>query len=112
MTDNKYIREAVELADGWEWKHSIQGTVVRWNIDNSLQMMQWPEDNLPIWIKDALAAQLVRQVDSQRSWQFDSDIWGAAQITNRPQIRASVRVIGPDRTMNSIKAIVDSKVLK
>ena len=98
MTDNKYIREAVELADGWEWKHSIQGTVVRWNIDNSLQMMQWPEDNLPIWIKDALAAQLVRQ--------YLHVIASQSNLDGHPVFETD------GDSMNTIKVVVDSKVLK
>ncbi len=66
------------------------------------------------WVKDALAAQLVRQIDQRKvasvyivpemtevQWEYESsDTLDSA--TSR----------GPDRNMNTIKAIVDSGVVK
>ena len=77
------IRKAVELADGFWWKEDCVHV-----LDTP---MHYRADALPQTILDALAAQLTRQVDEL------DDYWVCAE---------------DDRTMNTIKAIVDSKVLE
>ena len=104
MSDQDYIRKAVELADGWEPFNSVavkcRGDVMWTNLND--------EDETAQVTLDALAAQLVRQVvgvdgievivqhGEAALWAFDSML-GSSK--------------GPDRTMNTIKAIVDSGVL-
>jgi len=108
MNDQDYIRKAVELADGWEVEKyhpfgekcqvfNYPGGVLRvWEID-------WPK-----WAKDAIAAQLVRQVDATgHNLSVDKHI----VIINLMRQRKATEK-GPDRTMNTIKAVVDSKVLE
>jgi len=96
VNGSDYVKKAVELADGWR----LDGNGV------------WPPRPLPgapfqeatkVQVTlDALAAQLVRQVDATvYSCQVGR---GMAQCYNSIQQ-------GPDRTMNTIKAIVDSGVL-
>ena len=90
------IKKAVELADGWTWM-GPEGT-------DRLQPMSQP-------FLDALAAQLVRQVDV---------LDGFVVITRSNRTRIwSVKISGiwkevegDDRTMNTINAIVNSKVLE
>ena len=101
-----YIKKAVELADGWEAADSnhIRGPVhpTTWLI---------VPDGVPQYALDALAAQLVRQVDAKGGnlivvKQASTTILGA----NDPPIFKHCSY-GDDRTMNTIKAIVDSGVL-
>ena len=92
------MRRAVELADDWQ--------LTRW--DNVIR----PKGLFAIGIerqvvKDALAAQLVRQVDNQiGSWveisPTQTKVYGD---------HGDHKLDGPDRTMNTLKAIIDSGVL-
>ncbi len=104
MNDRDYIRKAVELADGWEV--GTKGVTLpngrsRLFDDPLLGAMSLEQ----YWL-DALAAQLVRQVDAA-GWCF--------VITQEiSEILAGEKTHfheGPDRTLNTIKAIVDSGVL-
>ena len=109
-----YIKAAVELADGWRIS---KGGDVHAPIDG------WPEGFLlpevGPFAKDALAAQLVRQVDALDGYfvgvgcEFDEANRAAVY---GPKFKACHGYLisdesGPDRTMNTIKAIVDSGVL-
>lgn len=103
MTD--YIRKAVELANGWDF--SVAG-FVRCPIEDT---DQWAFHALPQMWRDALAAQLVRQVDA---------VFQSGEVAGTLVIRESLTYIqgerhteftGEGRTMNTIKAIVDSGVL-
>jgi len=106
------IRKAVELADGWD-TGSVQKDWVLCPYDwTSKPIFKIHQGEL-----DALAAQLVRQVDINdpnigdytvttfvdhsvvEHWQF-----GVSQIVGYAE--------SPDRTMNTIKAIVESGVLE
>jgi len=105
MTD--YMRKAVELAYGWGFTddgyiHDHHGMV-------SMQQRD----------KDALAAQLVRQVDATEHYCFDSNCDGAALVSQtwddpNPEHWKDIAFfdVVDDRTMNTIKAIVDSGVLE
>jgi len=109
MNNEQYIRKAVELADGWSIGEMnsdvvhIPDTAYHGYIDLT-------------YVKDALAAQLVRQVDALPNEyhlvsgreslliEIDDEAEGMG-------FKNIAWVEGPDRTMNSIKAIIDSGVL-
>ena len=101
MSDRDLIRKAVELADGWFMQSN-----------GSVFCPAVPEKCYPLSgtgpMADLLAAQLVRQVDAALPRYgvcvFDDE----TVVECRP---AHVCVSGPHRTMNTIKAIVDSEVL-
>ena len=106
MTDEEYIRKAVELADGWSGD-SIPALNLK---------LRWDHPQQALYL-DALAAQLVRQVDALGDI-VSVDIRGQSGGPEvivwdfRPgRSRIGVNHKGPDRTMNTIKAIVDSGVL-
>jgi len=111
MTDQDYIRKAVELADGWQLhpkNHAFVGPT--WPIQFSFN----GRHQTPQQVKDALAAQLVRQVDALDGWELEA--W-PNETTLHPrglgtEFDSCRFVEGKDRTMNTIKAIVDSKVLE
>lgn len=99
---NDYIRKAVELADGFRWLNRDQVEVPDLN---NVVLRPFEQQ----WFLDALAAQLVRQVDALDDIRCDvdsrySEVWGNGQQTLGKHI-------SDDRTMNTIKAIVDSGVL-
>jgi len=94
MSDNEHIRKAVELADGWSWsmlcalEKSVltgRGTV------------------------DALAAQLVRQVDALNG-RYRIQIHSSRTIIFKSRY-VHFEESGVDRAINTINAIVDSEVL-
>lgn len=94
MNDQEYIRKGVELADDvWPWDFWKTG------VQDISEM-----SGLEI---DALAAQLVRQVDASSPssvaiYHGSTQVFADSGFTRRK---------GDDRTMNTIKAIVDSGVL-
>lgn len=106
MTDQDYIEKAARLADGWGLE-----------LDNDGEYlvgpdMGWHQDCISQGAKDALAAQLVRQVDALRNPHvgvITSDLGSITIWCNRQILAAS---INEDRTMNTIKAIIDSGVLE
>ena len=105
MNDQDYIRKAVELADGWEF--------IGVSVICSPSMTYVGGTAMPECL-DALAAQLVRQVDAKMGVSIRI-VSGAAEIRVVMMMACSSRTtetFGPDRTMNTIKAIVDSGVLE
>lgn len=111
MNDQDYIRKAVELADGWT--------------HDGCEVSLWitsPETFGGFWVEnqclvDALAAQLVRQVDARWTdgYRFASDD-EMRSVVYGPKFKAFKGYVnsieqGPDRTMNTIKVIIDSGVL-
>jgi len=107
---NDIIRKAVELADGWRISADRLGVFY----DESNQFSWFVEDDVPQFIKDALAAQLVRQVDTLTSIWVDLDMYGTAKLWEWNGKRKSriEKANDEDRTMNTIKTIVESKVLE
>ena len=102
MNDQDYIRKAVELADG-TWFVQDSGEI------QTPYMQVLPIDELMQWDLDALAAQLVRQVDATEQYYVvvrddQTEIRSCGAINKLEQ--------GGDRTMNTIKAVIDSGVLK
>ena len=113
MTNEEYIRRAVELAEGWEIDIG-QVLTTEYNI-----WMTLDDDEPPQLMLDALAAQLVRQIDASATGDdrpvFSSDFNGCVLIvSDDADFHAGDCRAGPsenDRTMNTIRAIVDSGVL-
>jgi len=108
MSDQDYIRKAVELADGWRWAGDTwygPMLICDTRIDTLLED-KWR------FLLDALAAQLVRQVDALECLYISTghDAAHVIKISGCTHIGLK-SVHGPDRTMNTLKAIVDSKVL-
>ncbi len=107
MSDN--IRKAVELADGWELSHD------NFYVANDVCGASIERINQPAL--DALAAQLVRQVDALPVGKFPDDAPTTVYILNgNTDVWHKRKMIaqheGSDRTMNTINAIVDSGVLE
>jgi hypothetical protein len=109
MTD--YLRKAVELADGWRYKDGYIIVGERYYI--TINKKAFPvETTIGL---DALAAQLVRQVDALDQFFVDSDRWGTVKVWAQNSGLGMGRIAKEKetaRTMNTIKAIVDSGVLK
>ncbi len=120
--DQDYIRKAVELADGWE----VNGADEKWangpfTFDFQIDPADRPHVGVEQWHLDALAAQLMRQVDVLDGYfvTVGNEMEASRVVIYGPKFRAwcghvidGGDVNGPDRTMNTIKAIVDSGVLK
>ncbi len=109
MNDQDYIRKAVELANGFGGdSFSMWIDALGTNI-GSVSDYSEPEQ----WALDALAAQLIRQVDATHHYAVITDIENT-QIEDWKS-GTGIMIIksnGYDRTMNTIKAIVDSEILK
>jgi len=98
--DNEYIKAAVELADFFSWDEWIEAR------NNNLLTHSGQK------FLDALAAQLVRQVDDPYAvWQFPIGVSVSSKDVEDARLEIAM-VDGPDRTMNTIKVIVDSGVLR
>ena len=105
MTDDEVIRKAVELADGWS---------PNWDRGDCHVLCDDYELNvfLPLCQhdRDAIAAQLVRQVDAKGyRWHVETDDDGSAVCEG---MVVKMMRNGDDRTMNTLRAIVESKVLE
>ena len=103
MNNQDYIRKAVGLADGYDVGLSTDEGC--WIVPPHGKRDEWHSSWQ--WVQDAVAAQLVRQVG----------ITGAHVVVgDGTAIRIGSRLVGvsegPDRTINTIRAIVDSKVLE
>jgi len=115
MTDQDYIRAGVKLAGGWEYEG---GEICGWidYPDYTGTSFDCTDDMEEHW-KDALAAQLVRQVDALDDHSIESGFEMTALIISCDlEFRGAGSVLneveGSDRAMNTIKVIVDSGVLK
>lgn len=97
MNNEDYIRKAVELADGFEW--DAERDVIIYTQYGQLNCAR----DEPMCL-DHLAAQLVRQVE-RKGYAFESN------ASMQSSVGLVKHVSGNDRTMNTIKAIVDSGVL-
>ncbi len=114
------IRQAVELADGFGLTddgkgfglmiHKLDGTDWTWCFGDF--------DEPPDFLKDALAAQLTRQVDEITDTRVCLDvevecgmttIWKHDEAGYPEELRI---VTGKDRTANTLNVILDSGVLK
>ncbi len=101
MTD---WRKAVELADGFEnrqWHDNGLNFIIRDPYHPVSIIVDADEFAIPQWAKDAIAAQLVRQVDEVCDW---NDLF--------TQYMAECLNQSDDRTENTVNAILDSGVLE
>ena len=109
------IRKAVELADGFHNGSDAEGDYVEMDqTPLSLYLDGWSEEN-DQWFLDALAAQLVRQVDALGHMSFMSmPTTVSIHFLDAGESPESIMYHDADckdRTMNTIKAIIDSGVL-
>lgn len=105
MTD--IIRKAVELADGW-------ALVEKWGRPYALFAPNTRALDCKITcVRDALAAQLTRQVDAlDNAWVDAYPGWTAVRDGDIYSVKRDLGAsYSSDRTLNTIKAIVESKVL-
>ena len=103
---NDLIQKAVELADGWYW-----GANDLVDPPPELRPIGPVDDTMPQIYLDALAAQLVRQVEATDN--YDVEVRGYYATDNPLEAEDIVTdVRSPDRTLDTIKAIVDSGVLE
>ena len=120
MNDQDYARKAIALADGWSITIDDDGEMTSFYAPMWLPQATVKElstsgvrlDKLSQQMLDALAAQLVRQVDALRNPSvgvITSEL-GSIHIWRESKLLTESTQLG--RTMNTIKAIVDSKVLK
>jgi len=115
MNDQDYIRKAVELADGWDYSIEDEGTEYEFIYLEMADGTYWAIDeehidlrSLPRIFKDALAAQLVRQVDALDDL-IPLAIHSYESMITKPD--SYTLVCDEGRTMNTIRVIVDSEVL-
>ena len=101
MTDT--IKKAVELADGWE----LTGEIVYPPWTHASVAMHC--SNPSTIIMDALAAQLVRQVDALEHCEILTSP-RQSYVIRHAKIESNAE--GPDRTENTVNCIVDSRVLE
>lgn len=114
MNDQDYIRKGVELADGFEIKNPTKLEIECWGEQDILWVEDYgscPINLIPQLVFDALAAQLVRQVDATGS-HWVRPLPDSTTIFHSHSNDAVQAVCGLGRTMNAIKVIVDSKVLE
>lgn len=110
MKEEDYIRKGVELAKGFSIVHERDGIV--WV--GGAGFVECKIKHLPQWFKDALAAQLVRQVNALLSVRnLKLHITAVDTQVTRYDWEDEIGYCGDEgRTMNTIKAIVDSGVLE
>ena len=114
MTDLKLITKAVELSDGFGFNNKTVGGQLVYRYPTGTIVVHSPS-GFPVWFFDALAAQLVRQVDAldtPDTVEITHDsVWVGYRSKNNESWKRTRRTKSRDRTMNTIKAIVDSDVL-
>ena len=101
-TDRDYIRAAAELLG---WNIDDDNWVYHQFANVSQAYLAWH------WVKDHIAAELVRQVDALEQYQFNFGMLGTG-VFDRTCGTLKGYCKGDDRTMNTIKAIVESGVLQ
>lgn len=119
MNDQEYIRKAIKLADNFDWSdRGYNGIWIEFP-DGTEEVFQTSQGVLVIshpylqqyWL-DALAAQLVRQVDALDTPDTVEVAHNAVWVGYRSKHNESwKRRKGTNRTMNTIRYIVDSGVL-
>ena len=100
MNDKEYIRKATEMADGFTLSPSgLYRTPRGHPVEAQV-------------LADALAAQLVRQMDELILYRVQSEPTGTFIHHEGTGERILDSCLAGNRTMNTIKAIIDSKVLE
>lgn len=107
-SDSDVIREAVELADGWSCQPDMHGDGVFIESVSGYKSTSYARDE----ITDALAAQLVRQIEKTdfvvHQYERHTEVLHHRGTMDYRLVR---ECHGDDRTMNTIRAIVESGVL-
>jgi len=104
ITDQEYLKKGVDLANGWSWECSEMNVMI-----DGFCLFAAPRFYLDQPLKDALSVQLVRQVHALENKHI---------IDFNPKYTAIkiglkwITAKGPDHAMNTIKAIINSNVLK
>ena len=108
------ISKAVELADGWGWAvyDEPESPLLLEYADGGMVDGDFccTPDDIPQLLKDALAAQLVRQVDAL-AFPYDAVFVTVGNTSVEWPIGTNYFVEGPNRTDNTINAILESGVL-
>jgi len=106
------IRKAVELADGFDLTEN------QLTFPSGHYFTVTSDDTILLWMRAAIAEQLVRQVDAITDTFVCLDVevelgittlWKHDEAGYPEELRL---VTGPDRTMNTINAIIDSRCLR
>ena len=115
MNDSWYVQKGVELV-GWQWDENTLTGRKFFELPQTKREQElgcsstWVEDNNQVG-RDALAAQLVRQVDALEPSVVVTIGDRHTEVLEMHGVnRTTVRLY--NRTMNTIRAIVDSKVLE
>ena len=107
MTDDDYIRKGIEFARGWDLTEN------QLTLPSGHYFAVNCSADFRDWMLDALAAQLVRQVDATRTFYVEQLPWDTCvNKENGEALSAYGDPENSERTMNTIKAIVDSGVLE
>ena len=113
MSKQGCICRGVELADGWFLDADDEYGKYVGMVNAPFSM--YLNEPLHQWMLDALAAQLVRQVDALDTPDTveitHSSVWVGYRSKNNESWKRTKRTKSRGRTMNTIKAIVDSGVL-
>lgn len=105
VNDKEYILAGIVLADGW---HTLDTAIGFLEIVKTYHGFGGPDSDKEII--DALAAQLVRQIDTNGRVIIRAERWWTEIAKREGKIICHVE--GDDRTMNTIKCVVDSGLLK
>jgi len=97
------IRKAVEYANGWVWDVDEDGEETVLPAESSIYFLH---DDLPQFIKDALAAQLVRQIDAM-NYEIISSEGHCAVYDQEHQVNTLEVNSSYDRTDNTLNACVE-----
>ena len=112
--NEELIRKAVKLANGWEWNSGFVHVCLH-PVNGSYEFLFNAYEGLPEqWHLDALAAQLVRQVDELESCiavYIEPGVAKVGELVTEGFLINVTHSRGPDRTINTIRAIVESEVL-
>lgn len=110
MTDQGYIRKAVELADGWKWIGRYDDGIDWAARAAEIEFERLDTDNQ--FVRDALVAQLVRQADAIILYRVRIEPTGTFIDHEGTGERIADSCLAGGRTMNTTKVIVDSKILE
>lgn len=121
--DDRILRKAVELADGWSWYEKTKQISLEFG-PSQYDFICTDTHDPEQYLLDALAAQLTRQVDAlcphynivHSKWRGGKQDPHTVLIGLRSPVMSFTEnlaeVEGPDRTANTIEVIVNSRVLE
>ena len=111
--DQDYIRKAVEIAEPkFRMRRDSEGFVHYYGESDHEFIGTLFEEGLDQYLVDALAAELVRMVDAREDFSLRCYDEFTSLFLRQNGMRLLAKVSSEGRSMNSIKAIVDSGVLE